>query len=191
MVPSRVMAACLVVATSFAWSACQPPEGGNEDEMAAVLDVDSLREILAHGYEQHRAMDTAYVRAVPDSALRWAYSEEVRDYAEQIEHIAIDNVNFVARGILDEEPPSIGDTAVYLNDKDELERAVNASYDYVLGTLRELPAEELMSTTELFGQEMAKWHVFLFALHHADWTRGQIVPYLRMHDVEPPGWKSY
>lgn len=170
---------------------CQAAGGQSAQETTARLDADSLRQVFVYGLEQHRAMDTAYVNAVPDSALRWAYSGEVRDYAEQIEHIAVDNVNFVARGVKGEEPPSLGDTAVYLNDKEELERVVNASYDYVLKTLRELPDEELLATTELFDHEMAKWRVFQFALQHADWTRGQLVPYLRMHGVRPPRWKSY
>lgn len=188
----RLAAAVVIAVVAPMAAGCQSPGGeGGADGPAAGLEADSLRQVFIHGYEQHRAMDTAYVRAVPDSALRWAYSPEVRDYAEQIEHIVIDNVRFVAGGVRGEDPPSLGDTAVYLNDRQELERAVNESYDYVLQTLRELSDEELLASTEMFGEEMATWRVFQFGLQHADWTRGQLVPYLRMHGVTPPGWKSY
>lgn len=187
-----MVAGLLVGAMAVGQTGCQSGGGqAGQETAAAQLDADSLRQVFVHGLEQHRAMDTAYIRAVPDSALRWAYSEEVRDYAEQIEHIVVDNVNFVAHGVIGEQPPSLGDTALYLNDKEELERVVNASYDYVLETLRGLSDEELLATTELFDHEMAKWRVFQFALQHADWTRGQLVPYLRMHGVSPPRWKSY
>lgn len=190
---SHLVTVFALAAGASLFLACQPSggQGGGEDGSAARLDADSLRQVFLYGYEQHRAMDTAFVRAVPDSALRWSYSPEVRDYAEQIEHTVLDNVNFVARGVLGEEPPSLGDTAVYLNDKAELERVVNESYDYVLEVLRELPAEQLLGTTELFGEERATWRVFQLGLQHADWTRGQLIPYLRMNGVQPPRWKSY
>lgn len=186
----RLAAVVLIAPGVLAAAACQSPGGDAGSQGAAArLDADSLRQAFLQGYEQHRAMDTAFVRAVPDSALRWAYSPEVRDYAQQIEHIVLDNVRIVAAGVLDEEAPSLGDTAVYLNDRQELERAVNQSYDYVLRTLRELPDEELLASTEIFGQEMAKWRVYQLAIQHADWTRGQLIPYLRAHGVDPPQWR--
>lgn len=181
----------LVPVAALALALSANPVAGVAQEAAPGLPVETLREVLINGYEQHRAMDTAYVRAVPDSALRWSYSPDVRDYARQIQHIAIDFTNFIARGVAGEEPPSLGDTAVYLNDKDELVGAVNESYDYVLDLLQGMSADEFLETTELFGQQMGKWHVFVFGLQHADWTRGQLVPYLRMNGVEPPSWRPY
>lgn len=181
----------LVPAAALTLAMGAGPAAAVAQEAAPGLPVESLREVLIHGYEQHRAMDTAYVRAVPDSALRWSYSPEVRDYARQIQHIAIDFTNFIARGVAGEEPPSLADTAVYLNDKAALLRAVNRSYDYALDLLRGMSAETLLESTELFGQQMGKWHVFVFGLQHADWTRGQLVPYLRMNGVDPPTWRPY
>lgn len=191
MLRARLALVPLIAALAVTGGCRSAADGGEDADGATTVHVDSIRQVLIHGFEQHRAMDTAYVRAVPDSALRWAYSGEVRDYAEQIEHTAVDHVNFVARGVLGEEPPSLGDTAVYLNDKEELLRVVNESYDYALEALRNLPARELAAKTEIFDRRMARWHVFLFALQHADWTRGQLVPYLRMNGVRPPRWKSY
>lgn len=188
MRPFRLAAVVLIVAGAPLVAGCQSPAG---ERGTARLDVDSLRRVFARGLERHRAMDTAYVRAVPDSALRWSYSPEVRDYAEQVEHIVVDNVRIVAQAAPDADPPSLGDTAVYLNDRAELERVVNESYDYVLGTLRGLSEEELLSPAEVFGEEMTTWRAFQLALHHADWTRGQLVPYLRTHGVTPPRWRSY
>jgi len=178
-------------------AACQPAGetagGGSSDGAPPVagLDADSLKAVLIHGLEQHRRMDLEYARAMPDSALRWAPTPDVRDYAEQVHHIVIDNALFTARAIRGEEVPSFGDTAVYLNDAEELERVVEETYAYTLGTLREMPSEELLEGTELFGEERAKWRVFQLALAHADWTRGQLVPYLRLNGVEPPDWRIY
>lgn len=187
--PSTVMAglACLT------WLAvgCQPAGTGETDGGGAALDADSLKRVLVHGLEQHRLMDLDYVRAVPDSALRWAPYAEVRDYARQIEHIALDNARFTARALRGEEVPAFGDSAVYLNDTEELERLVEETYAYTLEAVREMSAEELLAETELFGEPRARWRVLQLMLQHADWTRGQLVPYLRLNGVEPPSWRPY
>lgn len=178
---------------SFVWLAagCQPAGTGQQAGAGEALDADSLQRVLVRGLEQHRLMDLDYTRAVPDSALRWAPYPGARDYARQIEHIALANARFTARAILGEEMPDFGDTAVYLNDSEELERMVEETYGYALRGLREMPPGELLAETELFGEKRAKWRVLQLALHHADWTRGQIVPYLRLNGVEPPDWRAY
>ena len=157
----------------------------------ATIDVEAIRAVLLNGFEQHKQMDIEFTQAIPDSALRWKPTPEVRDFAQQIHHIAVDNANFVVWGGIREMTPMFGDTAVSFNDKAALERMVVASYDWVIETLRSLPPEELLDETELFGQQLQKWHVYLQALAHADWTRGQVVPYFRLNGMGPPGWKSY
>lgn len=156
-----------------------------------TIDVESIRALLVTGFENNRAMDVDFVRAIPDSALRWAPTEDVRDFAEQIEHAALDNVLFVTMAVVQGEGPDLGSPETYLNDKAALTIAVNAAYDWVLETLRSLPAREMVVDTELFGQSMTKWRVYLQALEHAYWTRGQLVPYFRAHGVAPPRYRAF
>lgn len=160
-------------------------------QASQALSAEELRAVFLEGLEQHKTMDLEFAAAIPDSALRWAPTPGVRDFAQQIEHIALDNVNFVARAVLGERPPSFGEPEVYLNDKAELGRLVEDTYDYVIDALSSVSAEGLMQKTELFGRQLPKWKVFLLALHHADWTRGQLVPYFRLNGVDPPEWRSY
>ncbi|TFG54318.1 MAG: DinB family protein [Gemmatimonadales bacterium] len=156
-----------------------------------AIEVESIRALLLQGLEQGKAMDIDFARAIPDSALRWAPTPEVRDFAEQVEHTAVDNALFVALGILNVPMPSFGDTAVYLNDKEALVGAVTAAYDWVEQSLRDLPAEEFMVETSLFGQKLPKWRVYLQALEHGYWTRGQLVPYFRMNGMAPPRYRAF
>lgn len=160
-------------------------------QSAPSVPVEDIRALLIRGVEQHKTMDVEFVRAIPDTALRWAPTPGVRDFAQQIEHIVLDNVMFVARGVRGEPAPSFGDTAAYLNDKAELERMVTATYDWVLETLRALPADQLVAEGELFRRTLPKWRMFLQALAHADWTRGQLVPYYRLNDVATPRWRAF
>ena len=164
-----------------------------QEEVGAgvTIDMEAMRALLIAGLEENRMMDVEFARAIPDSALRWAPTPEVRDFAEQVEHAALDNALFVARGILEMPVPSFGDTAVYLNDKEALVVAVNATYDWVIESLRNLSSEELLDDTVLFGREMTKWRVYLQMLEHAYWTRGQMVPYFRIHGTAPPRYRPF
>ena len=156
-----------------------------------TIEVETIRAMLLHGFEQGRAMDIDFARAIPDSALRWAPTPEVRDFAEQVEHAAVDNALFVARGILGVPTPSFGDTSVYLNDQEAMVEAITAAYDWVMQSLRDLPAEDFQTETTLFGQQLEKWRVYLQALEHGYWTRGQMVPYFRAHGMAPPQYRAF
>ena len=164
---------------------------GRQAASGVTIDVESIRALLVTGFENNRAMDLDFVRAIPDSAMRWAPNDTVRDFAEQIEHTVLDNVLFVAMAVVRSERPSFGDPEMYLSDKAALTNAVNATYDWVLETLRTLPASEMLAETELFGQSMTKWRVYLQALEHAYWTRGQLVPYFRAHGLAPPRYRAF
>ncbi|UCF18216.1 MAG: DinB family protein [Gemmatimonadota bacterium] len=168
------------------------PGAAQVDEPAGTkIDAEAVRAMLIRGFEQSRDMDLDYCRAMPDSALRWKPNPEVRDYAQQIVHISEGNLGIVAGAVMGAAPPSLGDSAVYLSDAAALEAAVSQAYDWVLEGLRDISAEELAVQTNLFGMDMAKWRVYNFALVHAYWTRGQLVPYVRAHGVQPPQYRPY
>ncbi len=192
--PGADRAAATLVALAMSGAGLLPAAAPVTAQEMASLDAGAIRAVMMNGLEQHRLMDVDFVRAIPDSALRWAPTDGVRDFAQQIEHIVLDNVMFVHVGVLGQgfdDQPSFGDREVYLNDKRALERLVDATYGWVKEHLADLSDAKLLEATELFGQPMTNWRVFLMALQHADWTRGQLVPYYRMNGVQPPEWRSY
>ncbi|MFQ5702723.1 MAG: DinB family protein [Gemmatimonadales bacterium] len=154
-----------------------------EDDSDDQLDVATVRAFIVEGLEKNKEMDIEFARAIPDSALRWAPNADVRDFAEQVVHAA-DNA-WVASG-LGIESRTFGDTAVVLNDNDALAEAVAQAYDWILNAARELPDEEFTETVEFFGAKIQRWRVFMEAIEHATWTRGQLVPYFHAHGVPVP-----
>ncbi len=182
---SVVALSVLIIAASVGKAEARQAASG------VTIDVESIRALLVTGFENNRAMDIDFVRAIPDSAFRWAPNEDVRDFAEQIEHTVLDNVLFVTMAVVRGERPHLESPKTYLNDKAALTDVVNAAYDWVLETLRSLPAQDMLAETELFGQSMTKWRVYLQALEHAYWTRGQLVPYFRAHGLAPPRYRAF
>jgi uncharacterized damage-inducible protein DinB len=186
MLKSMILGTTLVTSFSLA-----PPAAAQPAAEPSAIDVEAIRQMLIYGFEQSKQMDLDFSRAVPDSALRWAPTAGVRDFAQQIEHISIANTTAVAQSVVASDALSLGDTAVYLNDARVLEEVVAKAYEWVIEGLRDLPASELDEETELFGLKLPKWRVYLFLLTHAYWTRGQLVPYLRMNGVQPPRYQPF
>lgn len=148
------------------------------------LDAEAVKAYLVDGFERARATDVAFAGAIPDSAFRWAPVTGVRDFAEQVAHAA-DN-SFVGPAVFGEQTPSFFPDAA-LEDAAALAGAVEAAYDWILERLRATPAADLQPSAPFFGgREMPKWRILAFALEHAMWTRGQVVPYFRIHGIDPP-----
>jgi len=156
---------------------------------AAPLAAQDMTAALADDFERQRNNVLGMVRAMPESGLRTAPTEGVRDFAQQIEHVVQGNVGIISSGY--DRPVDIPqmDPEVYLNSKAELLGFVNAGYDLVNEMVTNMSAEDMMADTQLFGQAtVKKWKLVQTAYEHAVWTLGATVPYLRMNGATPPGY---
>jgi hypothetical protein len=154
------------------------------------LDGEAIRAFLIASFEQAKLMHIDMARSIPDSAMRWGPSDEVRDFAEQVEHAA--NSLWLETFLSGGSPESPGDSAVYLNDKDALVEAVTRWNDWMLESIRTLPADDFFVERRFFtGENMERWRLYHFALDHAYWTLGQLVGYFRAHGLTPPQYRFY
>ncbi|MDT8340083.1 MAG: DinB family protein [Longimicrobiales bacterium] len=129
------------------------------------------------------------VEAMPTSGLRTAPTEGVRDFAQQIEHIAVGAVNLIALGLDEDRIDLEMDPEVYLNDRDALVAFVHHAFDRVDAALAEMTPEDLLQPASLFGRlERPRWMVLALAYEHGVWTLGATVPYLRLNGAAPPGY---
>lgn len=140
-------------------------------------------------FRRLRANVLGMVDAMPASGLRSAPTEGVRDFAQQIEHIAIGAVNIIAAGVDADRIPLGMDPERYLNDKEQLKAFVNLAFDRVDDMLAAMTLEELNAMGSLFGQlERPRWMIVEAAYEHGVWTLGATVPYLRLNGAAPPGY---
>lgn len=146
---------------------------------------------LLEEWRRYEVNVLSYLDAMPDSLLQSRPTPEVRTFAEQVEHIALDNLVIVAtsvRGL--DGPPTLADKAVYLTDKAELRRFVQATFAYAREAIAALPPGALDEPTMLFGEvQLTRRHALAVALEHGVWTLGQTVPYLRLAGVVPPEYR--
>jgi len=144
---------------------------------------------LQDDFQRLRGNVLGMVDAMPAAGLRSAPTEGVRDFAQQIEHIAIGAVNIIASGVDADRIPLGMDPAIYLNDKEQLKAFVNLAFDRVDDMLSSMTAEDLQASGSLFGQlERPHWMIVQAAHEHGVWTLGATVPYLRLNGAAPPGY---
>lgn len=137
-------------------------------------------------FERMRGSVLAMVDSMPTKGLRTAPTQGVRDFAEQIEHVVIGNVNLIASGIDADRTPLGIEKEVYLNDKAELKRFVNIGFDRVRDMLNALSQEDLATEGRLFGRiPLPKWQIIKLAIEHGIWTLGATVPYVRLQGGIP------
>lgn len=162
-----------------------PPAAIAQTSASDSPDIEAVRGYVMDALERSKTWDMSIALAIPDSALRWAPNPDVRDFAEQVEHGA--NNLFIAGSLFGGEPPAFGDSEVILNDKQALSEAVGRAYDWLIEHLPELSDEAWAESVPFFGgQMMPRWRICVFALEHAMWTRGQLVPYFHAHGVPVP-----
>lgn len=144
---------------------------------------------LQDDFRRLRGNVLGMVDAMPAEGLRSSPTDGVRDFAQQIEHIAIGAVNIIASGVDADRIPLGMDPDNYLNDKDALKAFVNTAFDRVDRMLAEMTPEDLVATGSLFGQlERPRWMILEAAYEHGVWTLGATVPYLRLAGSAPPGY---
>lgn len=144
------------------------------------------KEKFVADFERMRVNVLAMVDSMPATGLRTAPTPGVRDFAQQIEHVVLGNVNLIASGIDADRIPLGLDKEVYLNDKTELKRMVNVGFDRVRDMLTAMTAQDLAAEGRLFGQmAMPRWEIVQAAYEHGLWTLGATVPYVRLQGGTP------
>lgn len=174
------LAGVLLAITAPAAAAQEPPAPAAAGDPA-----------LVETWQRYRANVLAFVDAMPEPLLHFRPTAGVRNFAEQIEHVVLDNVAITATAVRGERrPPELGDKGVYLHERAALRAYVEATFDYVLETLAGLDEDALAERVSLFGEaEVTRRQALDVALEHGVWTLGQLVPYLRLNGITPPAYR--
>jgi DinB superfamily len=155
---------------------------------AAPSAAQSLKDDLLDDFRRMRANVIMMVEAMPDDGLRSAPTDDVRDFAQQIEHVVQGSVSIVGSGV-DRPVEGMGDADVYLNSKAELINFVNGGFDQVDAMIESWTMDDLRSETSLFGQaQVTKRKLAQTAYEHGVWTLGATVPYVRLQGGAPAGY---
>jgi hypothetical protein len=150
------------------------------------------REMLVETLTGDRNLALAMVDSMPARLFRFKPVPEVRDFAQQIEHVASTGAAYVARFVLDDNHgPTLVDSLAAVASKAALKETVRTAFDYCLHEVRTLPDSTLLAPTRFFGRDIPKWRVFLMVHSHDVWTLGSVVPYFRLNGMAPPAFDAF
>lgn len=150
------------------------------------------REYLIAGFERQKGVMLQYVDAMPDSAWTFAPTPGVRNYAQQLEHIAQATAGITRRLATTPPPaPSLPEAATYLANRAAMRAFMAGSFDAAIATVRAMSDADMTTDRALFGMTRSGWQWVIGVQEHTAWTLGATVPYLRLNGVTPPTYLAF
>jgi len=134
-----------------------------------------------------KAYTKAYLDAMPADGFAFKATPEVRSFAEQMLHLA--DANYFFLSTVTGKPSPLGKESVektVAHTKEATTKAVLASYDYVIATIKTIPDASLTQSVTAEGMKTTKGLLLAKAFEHQTHHRGQTTVYLRLKGVKPP-----
>jgi uncharacterized damage-inducible protein DinB len=136
------------------------------------------------------AMPPEKFDATPESmGLNGAAFKGVRSFGAQAKHVAADN--FAIWAPVGGEPEKAGINApngpTEMKSREEILKFLKDSFEYSHKAVAGLTSENQLGLVKFRGREVTRMSLVILALTHATDHYGQLVEYLRMNGVIPPG----
>lgn len=144
-------------------------------------------------WERAKAYTKEYLDAMPDSGYALRPTPQMRSFAEQMLHLTEAHYGITATALGEKSPVGFGQLEKGTEkSKAAVTRLVMDGYDYVISSIRKMPAAQFSENVKLFNRfdmtkEAALQKVFEHQTHH----RGQTTVYLRLAGVTPPPEKLF
>ena len=155
-----------------------------EEKRAPILREQEMN------WQRAKKWTLAYVDAMPESAMSFKPTPEVRSFAEQMLHLAFWNYGLL-RAVGGKDAPwgknqEDLEKRADMQNKAAVRKVVEESYDNVLAALGKLEAAQLLEPVKFFSTETTRLNVLIIALDHQTHHRGNTTTYLRLKGITPP-----
>lgn len=141
-------------------------------------------------WQRAKDYSVKFAEAMPEEHYNFKPTPEIMSFAEQVVHTA--GVSFWFASKISGEPnPGKGFKAEG-KSKAEIIKYLKDSFDYVEKALTNLSDEEAAKVIPLWGElKLTKAQTFLTTRDHTTHHRGQMVIYLRLKGIKPPGYVGW
>jgi uncharacterized damage-inducible protein DinB len=173
--------AVIFSSSAFAQSDAKKPV---DDKRAAIIKE------TEHNWKRARKWTLDYVDAMPENAMSFKPTPEIRSFAEQMLHLAFWNYA-IAEAVGGKANPH-GKKQETLEQRDDvktkaaLRKVVEESYDNLLAAIDGLDEAKLLEQVSIFNTKMTRLSLFASALDHQAHHRGQTTIYIRLKGLTPP-----
>lgn len=127
----------------------------------------------------------------PADKLSWRPAEGVRSFSEVYAHVAAANYFLLSlAGVSVPEGVDIRNMEKDVTSKDDLLKALDASYDFLYKSINGISDEDLERAIKLFGQDANVRMALLICIEHNSEHLGQLIAYARSNGIVPPWSKK-
>lgn len=158
--------------------------------------MDSIN-LIVKEWERAKTGTREYIEAMPEEAIGFRPTPEIRSFAEHFLHVASANYVF-ASAVSGEDNPYDSSRGKDPEEREELKRSKGAllefvmgGYDYLIEAVRQLDSARLGEKVKFFRMEIAGELLLSKALEHHAHHRGQTAVYLRLKGIKPPSERLF
>ena len=187
----------LFITIAFIFSPGVPVSNAQQQQPAVKEMPKDRATILVTEWTRARLGVKEYIEAMPEDAIGFKPTPEIRSFAEQMLHLAGGNYMFAAVAAGKENPWDFtkGKDPVnvpeFKQSKAALLKFVMESYDFAIDAAKGLTSAQLDEVVQLFNMKMPRHMLLAKGIEHAAHHRGQTTIYLRLKGVTPPSERLF
>lgn len=161
---------------------------------AQNITGNDIKEQFVKDWERAKEYTLDYLKTMPADKYSFKPVDSIRSFAQQMLHLAMDNVGFVqyASGSAAKTNFPDGDLEkrATAQTRDSVVYYVTKSYDYAIQTIKDFDPAKF---GQLVGEnrKMTRFTVFLQGFEHQTHHRGQTTIYIRLVGIRPPNERLF
>jgi len=125
--------------------------------------------------------------AMPEEYYDFKPTERQMTFKEQLLHIQ-SNMEWLGAKYLNKEESEI---SIVENEKERIIKTLENSFNYVAKAVKDTDTSKLSETVDFFAGQKSKLQILNLLQDHVTHHRGQLIVYLNLKDVEPPGYSGW
>lgn len=193
----RYLITALVISFAFSLGPAVSQSNAQQQQQAVKELPKDRATILAAEWTRARLGVKEYIEAMPEEAIGFKPTPEIRSFAEQMLHLAGGNYMFasVASGkdnpwdfTKGKDPVNVPE---FKANKAALLKFVMESYDFAIEAVKGLTSAQLDEGVQLFNMKMPRHMLLAKGIEHAAHHRGQTTIYLRLKGITPPSERLF
>ena len=155
---------------------------------AQGVPPDSITAQLVKDWERAKVYTNAYLTAMPADKYNKRAVDSIRSFSEQMLHLASGNIGLSANGSGAQRifPGFNMEKSAGAQGMDSVTYYVNASYDFVISSLKNMDASKLWEHVKRGPFDETRFAWLLKAFEHQTHHRGQCTIYIRLQGIKPP-----